>query len=207
MGLKEELLRHYRLSEADYASLCLPPDIRNIPFIDGDASVVAAVKRIHEALERQEKIIVYGDYDCDGIMATSIMVYAFGKLGQKVASYIPSRYLDGYGLTLGNAEKIAKAGYKLVILVDNGVSCEKEVSYLFSQGVDTIIIDHHELPPSLPPSLALIHPDTLRYGSDPVSAGYLSFLYSWQSRSPDTYSFLHSSSSSPAFPGCRSGCF
>lgn len=178
MSLKDELLKYYQLSEAEYASLCLSPDIRNIPFIDDDIAVKMALKRIQEALHNDEKILIYGDYDCDGIMATSIMVASFKKLGKAVASYIPSRYLDGYGLTLANAEKIVASGYNLVILVDNGVSCEEEVAYLLSKGVETIIIDHHGLPASLPPCIALIHPQTLKYGSYPVSAGYLSFLFS-----------------------------
>lgn len=177
--LKEALLQHYGLNEASYASFCLPPDIRNIPFLESDLSVKVAKERILKAIEDKEKILIYGDYDCDGIMATSIMVYSFAKLGYKVASYIPSRYLDGYGLTMDNAKKIVEAGYKLVILVDNGVSLEKEVGYLLSNDVETIIIDHHELPPSLPPSLAFIHPSTLHYGEVPVSAGYLSFLFSY----------------------------
>ena len=176
-SLKEALLKHYQLSEADYASLCLPPDVRSLPFIDKDAATISAKQRILEALAKKEKILIYGDYDCDGIMATSILTYAFDKLSYKVAHYIPSRYNDGYGLTMDNAVKIAQAGYNLIILVDNGVSCEKEVSYLLSKGIESIIIDHHELPLVLPPSLSLIHPTTLHYGQYPVSAGYLSFLF------------------------------
>ena len=177
MGLKEELLKHYGLSEAEYASFILPADIRNIPFIDSEPSVLTAIKRINKAIDNHEKILIYGDYDCDGIMATSILTYAFSKLGQNVATYIPSRYLDGYGLTLDNAKKIAAANYDLIILVDNGVSSLEPIAYLLNEGKETIIIDHHELPSSLPPSLALIHPYTLKYGSYPVSAGYLSFLF------------------------------
>lgn len=154
------------------------PSFDFIPRIDDHPSVKRALSRIEEAMERKEKVIVYGDYDTDGIMATSIVYRSFLKRKKPVSFYIPSRYKDGYGLNLENAKKIAGGGYKLVILVDNGVSCFDEVSYLLSQGIDTIIIDHHSLPEALPPSYAIVHPETLHYGEVPVSAGYLSFLFS-----------------------------
>ena len=178
LSLKHRLLQHYELNEADLASFCLPPDLDRIPKIDDDLAVKMAVDRLKEAIAHEEKVLVYGDYDCDGVMATSIMAYCFKALGYQAATFIPSRYIDGYGLTMDNAKRIAKAGYTLVILVDNGVSCEEAVAYFLGKGIQTIIIDHHELPPSLPPSYSLIHPTTLRYGDYPVSAGYLSFLFS-----------------------------
>ena len=178
MGLREDLLNHYGLNEAEFASFCLFPTLNDLPRLDEDLASKIAKDRILEAIAHNEKVLIYGDYDCDGIMACSIMAKCFIALGGHASTYIPSRYLDGYGLTLDNAEKIAKAGYSLVLLVDNGVSCEKEVSYLLSKGIETIIIDHHELPASLPPSLSLIHPTTSRYGDVPVSAGYLSFIFS-----------------------------
>ncbi|MBQ9458202.1 MAG: DHH family phosphoesterase [Bacilli bacterium] len=178
VSLKARLLHHYELNEADLASFCLPPTLDSIPKIDDDLAVKMARDRIEEAIAHQEKILIYGDYDCDGVMATSILSYCFRKKSYPAATFIPSRYIDGYGLTMENAKRIATAGYSLVILVDNGVSCLEPISFFLSKGIQTIIIDHHELPSSLPPSYALIHPDTLRYGSYPVSAGYLSFLFS-----------------------------
>ncbi|MBE6126916.1 MAG: hypothetical protein E7182_02970 [Erysipelotrichaceae bacterium] len=177
-ALVNRLKQHYGLSEEEFARLTREPSFSFIPTIEKDLAVITAVNRIKKAIENDEKVLVYGDYDTDGIMATSIMIRSFHLLGKAASFFVPSRYVDGYGLTMENAEKIAKSGYSLVILVDNGVSCLQEVSFLLSKGIETIIIDHHELPSVLPPSLALIHPVTLPYGDVPVSAGYLSFLFS-----------------------------
>lgn len=176
--LKTRLLKHFGLEEGDFARLSREPSFSFLPRMDDDLAPIAAKKRILAAMEHNEKVLIYGDYDTDGIMATSILTRCFRYYGKSVSFFIPSRYLDGYGLTMDNAKKIADKGYHLVILVDNGVSCLQEVSYLLSRGVETIIIDHHELPSTLPPSLATIHQDLLPYGDYPVSAGYLSFIFS-----------------------------
>ncbi|MCR5348335.1 MAG: DHH family phosphoesterase [Bacilli bacterium] len=174
----ERLLEYYDLSEEDYARISREPSFSDIPRIDDDLAVTTAKSRIQKAIDGNEKVLVYGDYDTDGIMATSIMMRCFHKLHKTASFFIPSRYEDGYGLNMDNAMRIAKSGYHLVILVDNGVGCLQEVSYLLSQGIETIIIDHHELPEVLPPALATIHPKLLPYGQFPVSAGYLCFLFS-----------------------------
>ncbi len=177
-GFLEKLLAYYGLTQEDYAALAREPSFSSIPGIESFPATKIAVGRIRMAIENNEKTLIYGDYDADGIMACSILARCFHLLGKSVSTYIPSRYVDGYGLTMENAKKIASSGYGLLILVDNGVSCLQEVSYLRSQGVETIIIDHHDLPDLLPPSIACIHPSTLPYGQYPVSAGYLSFLFS-----------------------------
>ena len=176
--LKERLLQHYNMNQEDYALCAREPSFSNIPTIENELSVQMAKSRIEKAIAQHEKVIVYGDYDTDGVMATSILIRCFHLLGKAASFFIPSRYQDGYGLTMENATRIAAKGYSLVILVDNGVSCLQEVSYLLSQGIETIIIDHHELPSILPPAFATIHPDLLPYGDYPVSAGYLCFLFS-----------------------------
>ena len=177
-SFQERLLAHYGLSESDFASFCLAPTLDNVPGLEEFIEVRKAAEKIKEAIEKKTKVIVYGDYDCDGVMSTSIICHTFHLLGGSIASYLPSRYIDQYGLSLVNAEKIADNGYKLVILVDNGISCQKEVAYLNGRGITTIIIDHHEVGEELPKAYAIIHPTTLGYGEYPVSAGYLSFLFS-----------------------------
>ncbi|MCQ2742141.1 MAG: DHH family phosphoesterase [Bacilli bacterium] len=137
-----------------------------------------AKKRILEAITRGEKVIVYGDYDCDGVMSTSVIVKSIKMLGGKVAGYLPCRYIDGYGINLNNAKRIAESGYNLVICVDNGVSAHEALDYLKERKIDVLIIDHHEILSDLPPCLACIHPDTIHYGEYPVSAGYLSAIFS-----------------------------
>lgn len=174
----EKLIKYYSLTKEEFDSVSSNPSFLHIPRIDDFISTKQCKERIDLAIKNKEKIVIYGDYDCDGIMATSIIYHCLIKLGVSVSFFIPSRYKDGYGLNVENAKKIIKKGYGLVILVDNGVSCYDAVSILLNANIDTLIIDHHELSPSLPPSYALIHDKVLNYGPYPVSAGYLSFLFS-----------------------------
>ena len=176
--LRQRIASFYGFDEEECARLTREPSFEDIPTLSSALAAKSMKERILAAIERKEKVIVYGDYDTDGIMATSILVYCFHKLGRNVQFYIPSRYTDGYGLTMENAAKIVAAGYKLVILVDNGISCLQEVSFLLSKGVETLIIDHHSVPAALPPARAIIHPELLKYGSVPTSAGYMSYLFS-----------------------------
>ena len=178
MDFKARLLEYLQLTEEDFARLAREPSFDFIPRIDEEPAVKKALSIIKSAMEQRKKIIVYGDYDTDGIMATSVMMRCFHKLHYGASFYVPSRYTDGYGLTMENARKIADKGYSLVILVDNGVSCLDAVSFLLSRGIQTVIIDHHDLPASLPPAGAIVHDQLLKYGEYPVCAGFLCFLFS-----------------------------
>ncbi len=179
MDFLHRLSKHLGIeSEEELARMTREPSFDFIPRIDEEPAVKTAVGMIRRAMSERRKILVYGDYDTDGFMATSIIVRCFHKLHYGASFYIPTRAKDGYGLTLENAKKIASAGYGLVILVDNGVTCLDQVSYLLSRGIETIIIDHHDLPASLPPAGAIIHDKLLQYGDYPVSAGYLCALFS-----------------------------
>ena len=79
------------------------------------------LERIEEAIENNEKICIYGDYDCDGILATAILVQAFHERGVEVGYHIPNRFTDGYGLNITRVEQMAEKGYSLIITVDNGI--------------------------------------------------------------------------------------
>ncbi len=177
-SLRQRIATFYGIGEEECARLTREPSFSDIPTLHGELSAEVMKERILRAVKNNEKVIIYGDYDTDGIMATSILYYCFHKLGKSVQFFIPSRYSDGYGLSMDNAKKIASSGYSLVILVDNGIGCIQEVSYLLSKGIETLIIDHHSVPPALPPAVSTIHPDLLHYGSAPVSAGYMSYLFS-----------------------------
>ncbi len=172
-SLKTRLLTHYGLREEDYASYTSEPDYSLIPTIESEPAVIEARNILLASLSAKHEILIYGDYDTDGIMATSIMKRTLALMGTEAKTFIPSRYQDGYGLTLDNAKKIAGKGYGLVILVDNGVSCFEQVSYLREHNINVIVIDHHDLPASLPPANAIVHDDLLHYGEAAVSAGFL----------------------------------
>lgn len=122
-------------------------------FLDADI----ALDRIEEAIENKEKICVYGDYDCDGIIATSILVQAFKELGLEVGYHIPNRYTDGYGLNSERVEQMAKKGYSLIITVDNGIKAFEAVAKANDLGLDVIITDHHKCDDVLPEACAIIH--------------------------------------------------
>lgn len=133
------------------------------PYLLPDMEI--AVERIIEAINNKEKIIIYGDYDVDGITSITVLKKFLGKRGLEVDSYIPNRLDEGYGLNKTAIEEIAAKGYKLMITVDCGISGLEEVEYANSLGIKTIITDHHEPLDVLPKAIAVIDPKikTSRY--------------------------------------------
>ena len=119
--------------------------------------MLKAKNRIFEAVENKEKIMIFGDYDCDGICSIALLYRTLKQLDAEVYYDLPNRFRDGYGLNLRAVEQIKELGIKLVITVDNGVSCNIEVDALNEAGIDTIITDHHEFGESLPNAYAIIH--------------------------------------------------
>ncbi|HZG60647.1 MAG TPA: single-stranded-DNA-specific exonuclease RecJ [Anoxybacillus sp.] len=117
-----------------------------------------AVDRIHQAIAAQEKILVFGDYDADGVSSTTVMVSALRELGACVDFYIPNRFTEGYGPN-ENAFRWAKeSGFSLIITVDTGIAALNEAKLAKQLGMDLIITDHHEPGPTLPEAYAIIHP-------------------------------------------------
>ena len=118
-----------------------------------------AVKRIKKAIDRKEKICIYGDYDTDGTTATSLLIHAFKFLGVEVEFYIPSRFKDGYGVNKTAIRTIASQNVDLLITVDCGITSVEEIKLANKLEIDSIITDHH-LPKkeNLPPACALITP-------------------------------------------------
>lgn len=113
-------------------------------------------ERIKIAIRDQEKILVFGDYDVDGINATVIMLKTLEILGTKAKFYLPNRYIDGYGLTIDVIDKIKlKYNPDIIITVDCGISCHKEVQYAKQNGIEVIVTDHHEIPEILPEGIVL----------------------------------------------------
>lgn len=117
-----------------------------------------AVERIRRAMDAGERIAVYGDYDCDGIMSTVMLYRYFEAAGVDIAYYIPQRDSEGYGLNKGALERIHAAGVSLVITVDNGISALEEAEYAIALGLDIIVTDHHKPREVLPEALAVVDP-------------------------------------------------
>ncbi|WHY84845.1 single-stranded-DNA-specific exonuclease RecJ [Neobacillus novalis] len=117
-----------------------------------------AVNRIREAIDKQESILIFGDYDADGVSSTSVLMITLRDLGANVQFYIPNRFTEGYGPNESAFRQAAENGIKLIITVDTGISALHEAAVAKDIGIDLIITDHHEPGPVLPEALAIIHP-------------------------------------------------
>jgi single-stranded-DNA-specific exonuclease len=136
----------------------LEPDYSRIhdPFLLPDMK--KAVDRLVLANEKQEKLVIYGDYDIDGLTATALLLDAFKSFGFKnVDVFMPSRFVEGYGMALSAVEKIAADGVSLIVTVDCGSSSVNEIKRAKQLGVDVIVTDHHEVT-SLKPSTIVVNP-------------------------------------------------
>lgn len=136
----------------------LQPEYRQLadPFVF--RQMRQAVDRIRRALEGREPIMIYGDYDADGVTATAVLYEALSALGGAVRWYLPERLTEGYGLNQQAIEGFARTGTKILITVDCGTSNVEEIQRAKSLGLDVIVIDHHHQPPIVPPADAIINP-------------------------------------------------
>ncbi|MHC1740018.1 MAG: single-stranded-DNA-specific exonuclease RecJ [Anaerolineaceae bacterium] len=117
-----------------------------------------AVDRLFRAIDTQEQIIVYGDYDVDGVSATALMVQVLQTFGAKVARYIPNRFDEGYGLNLEAVQLLADSGARVILTVDCGIRSPREAELASSLGVDMIVSDHHYPKGELDHAFAVICP-------------------------------------------------
>lgn len=124
------------------------------PYLMPDMQI--AVDRIIEAIEKKEKVIIYGDYDVDGITSITVLKKFLKECGLDVGYYIPNRLNEGYGLNKNAIDKIKKDEYTLIITVDCGISAIEEIKYANTLGMETIVTDHHEPMEELPPALAVV---------------------------------------------------
>lgn len=158
MTLFDQILKARGL-EGEARDLFLSPryEARHDPFLLPDMH--AAVDRLAVARELQQKIMIYGDYDIDGLTATTVLLDAFESFGfLHVDAFIPNRFVEGYGLTVDAVERIAQTGAQLIVTVDCGSLSEKEIIRANELGVDVIVTDHHNVAPVQPPAIAVINP-------------------------------------------------
>ncbi len=162
MGIFEEILKKRGLDSPEKRGAFLNPsyDVRHDPFLLPDME--KAVERLVQAREKQEKITIYGDYDIDGLTATTILLDALASFGfEGVDAFIPNRFVEGYGLTVDAIERIAKKGADLIITVDCGSLSHAPITRANELGVDIIVTDHHNVAPEQPPAVAVINPKRL----------------------------------------------
>ncbi len=153
-----KLLLQKNISSTQDAEEFFHPDFNNLhdPYIFNDME--KAVRRIMQAIENQEKIVIYGDYDVDGTTATSLLLIGLRELGAVVDFYIPNRMIEGYGLSMLGNKAILSKNAKVVITVDCGINAVDEINYLKKEGVDVIVTDHHTPKKILPDAFAIIDP-------------------------------------------------
>ncbi|MBB1564286.1 single-stranded-DNA-specific exonuclease RecJ [Candidatus Saccharibacteria bacterium] len=160
MTLFERILAARGLTTRAAREAFLQPDytaVKHDPFLLPDMK--KAVARLKQAREQGEKIVIYGDYDIDGLSATALLLDAFGKFGfEDVDAFIPNRFVEGYGMTMGAVDKVCDMGADLIVTVDTGSLCHAEIAYATSLGIDTVVTDHHNVAETPPPSVAAVNP-------------------------------------------------
>lgn len=176
--LLDRLLDYYHLSNEEYLKITAP--VSEETFAEGHKfdKVDEIVNFVYSFVKQNKKVIVYGDYDADGIMATSIIIKMFSYIGFSADYYIPSRYLDGYGINLEKSKEIVEKGYDLVITVDNGISAFEAIDYLKTHGVSVVVFDHHEMQSEIPNCDYFMHPTLSNFGEVASSGAFVSFMFS-----------------------------
>ncbi|MRF38080.1 single-stranded-DNA-specific exonuclease RecJ [Staphylococcus sp. KG4-3] len=173
-------LPEYEIAEADSSDLKLTPIVKKIleskgltnkntinnllngtpdmhdPMLMSDMD--KAIERINFAIDQNQKILVYGDYDADGVTSTTILVNTLKELGAHVGWYIPNRFSEGYGPNEMAFKNAYEEGISLIITVDNGIQGHDEIQMVQDLGVDVIVTDHHEIGRTMPNAYAIVHP-------------------------------------------------
>ena len=159
--LTAKLLYSRGLQEPDDAKPFLFPTLKELPKPQLMKGLVSACKRIAEAIEKKERVVIYGDYDVDGVTSTSILYLFLQELGMTtdhLSYFIPHRLKHGYGLQKACLPIVKELGCDLMITVDCGISSKDEVAEAKEMGIETIIIDHHLTPPELPEATSILNP-------------------------------------------------
>lgn len=160
MTLFERILAARGLNDVSARQAFLSPDYaatKYDPFLLSEMD--KAVARLVLARQHQEKVVIYGDYDIDGLSATALLLDAFHSFGfQHLDAFIPNRFVEGYGMTIGAVDKVRDMGAQLIVTVDCGSLCHTEIAYAADLGIDTVVTDHHNIAPTRPPAVATVNP-------------------------------------------------
>lgn len=162
MNLFDRILAARGLDDPESRQSFLSPDyaMRHDPLLLPDME--KAVGRLVKARDLKEHIMIYGDYDIDGLTATTVLMDAFESFGfQSVGAFIPNRFVEGYGMTVDAVEKIAKMGATLIVTVDCGSLSHKPIARAKELGIDVIVTDHHNVAKDQPAAVAVINPKRL----------------------------------------------
>ncbi len=144
-------------------------------------NIKKAAKRVLTAIKNKENILVYGDYDVDGITSSVVVLETLQFLGAKPKHYIPYRYNEGYSLNIEAIKKAKEENTNLIITVDCGVSNLKEIEFANSLGIDVVVTDHHNIPKELPPAIAIVNPKLIKedHPSKSLAGVGVAFKFVW----------------------------
>ena len=151
------LLERRGIEEDDAIADYLQPSLSTLEDPLRMAGMDRALERITQAIDAGEKITVYGDYDVDGVCSSATLVEFLQKVGAKTSFYIPDRRREGYGLNLDAVKHIAEES-QVLITTDCGISAHQEITWASENGLDVIVVDHHQVPEILPPAIACLNP-------------------------------------------------
>ncbi len=157
-GLVASLLVQRRIYTYEEAKKFFRPSLNDLhdPFLMKD--MLQAVKRIHQAIEQEEKILVYGDYDVDGTTSVALMYLFLKEIYSDVTYYIPDRYIEGYGVSFQGVDYAHDNGISLVIALDCGTKAIQQIAYAREKGIDFVVCDHHRPSQELPVAKAILNP-------------------------------------------------
>ncbi len=176
---KEKLFEYYNLDETSFKNLTkelIEADFLNIYNYKNIKEISQFIK---DEIANNKKILIYGDYDCDGIMSICIMYLTLKKLGITPGFYIPFREIDGYGINKERINCFKKLKYDTISLVDNGITLCEEVDLIHDLGMKVVIIDHHTIKEKVPNTPYILHPMVSNIGEYNASAGALCFYLSY----------------------------
>ena len=178
-GVLAQVLINRRITSASRAKSFLRPKLTELIEPAEMAGIDSAVKRIKESLVKKEKIVVYGDYDVDGITGVAILWELLTLLGAAVEYYIPHRIDEGYGLNEEAVRQLAESGAKVIITVDCGIGAKSEAALARQLGIDLIITDHHRISGPLPTAAAIVHPQLGNYANPDSAGAMVAFKLAW----------------------------
>lgn len=175
-ALIRHLLWHRGLRTLPEASAYMDgEDIEYDPLLLPDAQ--KAIDRLRSAISGGEHIAIYGDFDVDGVTSSAILIEGLNALGGHATSYIPDRFSEGYGVNSAAIDSLHARGVSLIVTADCGTGSVAEIAHAKALGIDTIVIDHHTIPPELPDAVALVNPKRAdnRYPDSELATGGLAY--------------------------------
>jgi single-stranded-DNA-specific exonuclease len=174
-----QVLYNRGLEAADAARRFLDPQLTDLYPPERLFGVAAAADRIARAVRRQEHIVIYGDYDVDGITGIAILWHCLRVGGVECDVYIPHRIEEGYGLNTEAIERLAADGARLVVTVDCGITAREQARRARNLGIDLIVTDHHAPPAELPEAQAIVHPAIGEYPNPQLSGAGVAMKLAW----------------------------